>query len=111
MSSDNATTDRNMQIASTIIEQMGGLRRIAMFTGAYEFTACKNGVFFRIPGKGFAKDSINLVTIILTPRDEYDMTFSRIRGGKIKEIKKYEGVYYDMLVDLFQKTTGLYLSF
>lgn len=111
MSSDNATIGRDMQIANTIIEQMGGLRRIALFTGAYEFTACKNGVFFRIPGKGFAKDSINLVSVTLTPSDEYDMTFSRIRGGKIKEIKKYEGVYCDQLVELFQDTTGLYLSF
>lgn len=111
MSSDNPITSGCSAIANTIIEQMGGLRRIAMFTGAYDFTACKNGVFFRIPGKGFAKDSINLVSITLTPMDEYVMTFSRLRAGKIKEIKKYEGVYCDQLVDLFQDTTGLYLSF
>lgn len=111
MSSDDRTTSVSSTIANTIIDQMGGLRRIAMFTGAYQFTACKDGVFFRLPGKNFAKDSINLVSITLTPMDEYVMTFSRVRAGKIKEIRKYEGVYCDQLVELFQDTTGLYLSF
>jgi hypothetical protein len=90
---------------------MGGLRRLHVFTGAHSFTAINNGLMFRIPGKGFAKDSINLVTVTLTPMDEYIMTFSRVRGGTVKEIRRYEGVYCDMLMDLFEEATGLYLSF
>lgn len=114
MSSSETNTQnasRNLEIATIIAQQMGGTRRLAMFTGAYNFAAIDSGLSFRIPGKGLAKDSINLITVKLTPMDEYIMTFSRIRGATVKEIQKYEGVYCDQLVELFEQTTGLYLSF
>ena len=102
---------RDQEIAQIIAAQMGGLKRLLVFTGAHSFTTIPNGLAFRIPGKGLAKDSINLIRVELTPMDDYVMTFSRVRGGTVKEVARHEGVYCDMLVDLFESTTGLYLSF
>lgn len=82
-----------------------------MFTGANSFIAIENGLTFRIPGKGLARDSINVVRITLTPSDEYDMEFLRLRGTTMKEVRSYRGVYCDQLVELFEEATGLYLSF
>lgn len=104
-------TTRNQEIAQTIAQQMGGLRRLQMFTGAKHFVAIDYGLTFRIPGKGFAKDSINVVRITLTPRDLYDMEFLRLRGTTLKLVRSYHGVYCDQLVELFEEATGLYLSF
>ena len=104
-------TTRNQEIAQTIASQMGGLRRLQMFTGARDFVAIDNGLTFRIPGKGFAKDSINVVRVILTPMDEYNMEFLRLRGATLTLVKSCKGVYCDQLVELFEETTGLYLSF
>lgn len=104
------SVEKSKRIAVTIAEQMGGLKRLQLFTGARDFMAIPNGLTFRIPGKGFAKQSINVVTVELTPLDEYVMTFSRLRGLKLTEVVKYHGVYCDQLVDLFEEATGLYLT-
>lgn len=103
-------TTRNQEIASIIAQQMGGTRRLNVMTGAYNFAAIENGLMFRMPGKGFARDSINVVRVKLTPRDEYDMEFLRLRGTTLKEVRAYRGVYCDQLVELFEEATGLYLS-
>lgn len=103
-------TTRNQEIALIIAQQMGGTGRLKLFTGAYNFAAIENGLMFRMPGKGFARDSINVVRVKLTPRDEYDMEFLRLRGTTLKEVRAYRGVYCDQLVELFEEATGLYLS-
>lgn len=89
-------------IAKTILQQLGGGRFAAM-TGAHTFVDTGRGLSFRLPNR-----TINLVTVTLTPMDEYDMTFSRIRAGQVKEVKKYDGVYCDQLQSLFTEATGLY---
>lgn len=111
MDTSTATKDRNKEIALTIAQQMGGTRRLNMFTGADHFIAIDRGLTFRIPGKNFSKDSINVITITLTPLDEYTMVFSRLRALKMTEVVRYEGVYCDQLIPLFEEATGLYLSF
>jgi hypothetical protein len=103
-------------IAQTILEQMGGGGRLKAMCGASNFTAIngddkiQGGVYFRLPGGGFCKDGINLVQIDLTWGDVYTVTFSRIRGTKITEVAKLDDVYCDMLMDIFEKYTGLYLT-
>lgn len=109
----------DMTIATTILEQLGGGGRLKAMCGASGFTAVGNGdgkiqggVYFRLPGGGgFCKDGINFVQINLTWSDVYTVTFSRIRGSKITEVAKLEDVYCDMLMDIFEKYTGLYLTF
>lgn len=99
-------SDRNMEIAQTIFLQLGG-GRFQLMTGAKNLLAVKNGLRFRIPK---AKNGINCVSIILTPEDLYDVTYLRIRGTKVTEVAKDEGIYNDMLRECFERATGLYTS-
>ena len=93
-------------IAKTIIQQMGGMRRLSMFTGAKNFVALPNGVSFRIGNK-----SVNFVKIILNGKDLYDLTFGLMRNGKLVNKKEYNDIYSDQLKSIFEKSTGMYLSF
>lgn len=52
----------------------------------------------------------NACTITLTNRDDYDMIFWKIRGMDSNVVKEFEGIYADMLKDVFEEFTGLYLS-
>jgi hypothetical protein len=67
---------REMNIARTIMEQLGGRRFITM-TGARDFMDFGNTLQFRLPSR-FAKDGINQVRITLTPADLYDMEFGKV---------------------------------
>lgn len=107
---------RSSEIAQTILEQLGG-GRLKLMTGARHFIAQQSdekhegGVAFRLPGGGgFCKDGINYVQIDLTYSDVYTVTFSRIRAGKVTVVSKHEEIYCDMLMDVFENATGLYLT-
>ena len=97
------------QIAKTIISQLGGNKFVVM-TGARNFVATENGVRFRIPGKGFAKNSINHIQIELQANDTYKMCFDRIHGMKMTTVEIVSDVYCDMLCDVFESVTGLRTS-
>jgi hypothetical protein len=106
--------NNNMEVANTILQQLGGAGRIKAMTGAKMFvglhssmTGLIDGVAFRFPNKAGA----NHVTIKLTAQDDYTVTFSRISGGKITEVETAEMVYAEDLKQLFERVTGLYLSF
>ena len=93
-------------VAIEILKQLGGHKFIAM-TGAKNFFATNNSMGFHIPGGGGrAKRGINFIKITLTSLDLYDMEFKRIRGTEITDIAKREGVYNDMLQDVFTNETG-----
>lgn len=101
---------RNQEIARTILNQMGGQNKIAAMTGAGKgarmFIAIENGVQF-----GFGlNNSMNRVIIKLNGSDLYDIEFWKIGKKTCKKVKEYNDVYCDMLVDIFESTTGLYLS-
>lgn len=111
---------RAQEIASTIQEQLGGRRFIAM-TGAKDFLATGSGLRFRIP-KNHSK--ANRVEITLNGKDLYDMRFSRyVAGGLVidhkrqtvherkavdETVREYHDVYCDMLQELFTDTTWMY---
>ena len=95
----------NVQIANTILAQIGGRRFIAM-TGAKSFTAGDRALTFRLPSR-FAKNGINCVRINLTPADDYTMTFMAVRGFTFKTVEVKEGVYCDGLEDAFGEACGL----
>ena len=94
------------QQADVTLKQLGGNKFIAM-TGAKQFSFGKQGLGFRI---GKNSKSINYVRVDLKSNDLYDMEFIRIRGTKIKVVKKVTGVYNDQLQKIFTKHTGLYTS-
>ena len=97
------------QIAETILQQLGGNQFVAM-TGAKNFgyEVRKNGnpsLSFKI-GKNSA--NINHVRIELNSMDLYEIEFIKVRKLIPTIVKKYSGVYDDMLQTLFTNTTGLY---
>jgi hypothetical protein len=94
--------------AYTILEQLGG-RKFVVMTGAKALTLTPESLRFRLPGR-FAKDGINVVSIVLTHRDDYDLTFGTVtpRGMTIKTTR--EGVYAENLTDVFTSVTGLQTS-
>lgn len=99
-----------MTVAKTILEQLGG-GKFAVMTGASNFLGDASSLSFRLPGGGgYCKDGINHVKIELTAADDYTVTFTRIRGTKITEVAKLDGIYNDMLMDVFENHTGLYCT-
>jgi hypothetical protein len=109
-------TSRSAEIAQTILEQLGN-GKFKVMTGAKHFMALPigqgtfGGLSFRLPGAGgFCKNSINYVSIELTPMDEYVMTFSRIRSGDVKVISMHRDIQCDQLREIFEQETGLRTS-
>lgn len=103
-----------LDVANTIVEQLGGRKFIAM-TGARHFVGSETGVSFKLPGGGgFCKNGINTVQITLTPDDTYTMTFQRrahVKGVLVwKNVAQHHGVYFDMLQSMFTSETGLAVS-
>lgn len=96
----------SLTVANTILSQLGG-SKFRVMTGAYNFVGSENDLSFRIPGQGFAKDSINVVRIRLDPSDTYTMIFSRLRGTKSTIVKEVSDVYNDSLTRIFESVTGL----
>ncbi|HEB0918906.1 TPA: hypothetical protein RY299_004611 [Enterobacter cloacae] len=93
-------------IATEILKQLGGNRFIAM-TGAKKFVALENGgLLFALPSN-FAKNGINHVKIILDVSDTYTISFYKVRGASIKEIKSFTMIYCDQLQNIFTQITGL----
>ena len=115
--------NRNHEIATTILQQLGGNRFVA-FTGAKEFIAIDNGLQFKI-GRNASKT--NRIKITLNGADLYDMEFIKYRPfsvkvdhkkGEVKTIeeksetvREFNDVYFDQLQDLFTEVTGLYTHF
>lgn len=109
------TKEENMEIANTILNQMGGMGRIQAFIGARYFAIVNNGIVFGFPHRLRSKP--NEMTITLDRgRDLYNIQFARVvfkRGyivGK-KELKSFDGIFCDQLMDIFEQETDLFLTF
>jgi len=106
------------QIAKIILEQLGGNRFIAM-TGSKDFVSDGNTLHLTLRKN---QSGANRLDITLTWDDLYDMRFFQYVPGrlnqktlewkseKITEVKKYDGVTFDMLQDLFTEVTGMNTS-
>ena len=98
-------------IAKTILQQIGGRRFVAM-TGSKDFIDLGNGLRMNLARN---KTSANRLEIILDREtDTYTMKFFRQTFSKKtfevskKDIALLEGVYCDMLEEMFTSVTGLY---
>ena len=96
-----------LQIAKTILSQLGGNRFVAM-TGAKSFGYDSKGssvsLQFRI---GRNAKQVNIVKInYIRGKDLYEMEF--YKGTKL--LKKVSNVYADQLRKIFTKHTGMYTS-
>ncbi len=95
-------------IANTIFDQMGGFPRVRTFLGITAVNTLQNGVGFRWPNKHRSKG--NYVEITLEPDDTYKMEFFNLGSAAKKSVKVYEGLYFDALVETFEKQTGWILK-
>jgi hypothetical protein len=95
-------------IGLIILQQMGSAARIARMIGA-SFARVENGIGIKWPSRQPSKG--NYVEIVLEPSDTYKMTFYNLRGGSKKVVREVDDVYFDMLIDIFEKQTGYYLHF
>lgn len=110
-------------IANEIYRQLGG-NKFTVMTGAKDFVPVENGLRFRI-GRNASK--ANMVMITLNALDTYDVKFikhtpaklvvnhrkatAEWREEKTETVKAYtdfDGIYNDMLQDVFTMVTGLY---
>lgn len=91
------------QIAANIYHQLGGNQfkaMVGMYNGAY----MNSGLVFRFKGSRKA----NCCRITYVPgSDLYTFELLKVHGINFKEVYKLEGVYDDMLQDLFRSETGL----
>ncbi|HWI02383.1 MAG TPA: hypothetical protein VNT52_00895 [Acidimicrobiales bacterium] len=92
-----------MQVAQTILEQLGGNRFIAM-TGARQIVAGPDFLQFGI-GRG-AREGINRVRVTLNCNDFYDVAFYKIRGVDVREVALVENVDGLGLRHVFTEQTG-----
>lgn len=113
--------NRNVEIARTILEQLGGGRFVS-FTGSNNFRAVENGLEMHLARNA---SKANRLRVTLTGMDDYNMEFYRYtaprystRGGEFKTypekvamMKTFKGVYCDQLQELFTYATGLYTRF
>ena len=105
------TTD---MIAKTILQQIGG-RRFTAMTGSRDFIDMGNGLRMSLARN---KTSANRLDIIYDAgADLYNMRFYRKTFSKktfeckTKDIAVHEGIYCDMLEEMFTMVTGLYTRF
>ena len=93
-----------MQVAQTILDQLGGRRFIAM-TGA-TCIADGNTLIVKFKGSSIA----NIMYVTLNSLDLYDVQIAKYRGMNVKVVSETSGAYSDMLRPIFEKTTGLRTS-
>ncbi len=95
-------------IATEIVMQMGGFNKLRAMVGA-SFSVIAEGLGgAKISFKGSRQ--MNLVEIRVNGMDLYDVEFKQVTIKNNKSVKAISGIYCDQLKELFENTTGLYLS-
>lgn len=94
-----------MQVAHTILEQLGGNRFIAM-TGAKNFVGDARSIRFSIPGR-LAANKANKVVVELDANDLYTVRFYRLAKLRQDLVGEHELVGAESLRAVFTRATGL----
>lgn len=102
------SSEQNLTIAKTILDQMGGTRRLMLMIGAKDFLAIPNGVTFRFAAR--SANSSNAFKVVLDADDTYTIEFLWIRAGKVTVRKELNMVYGSDLQRIFRDETKLALS-
>jgi hypothetical protein len=106
--SNNMNSAASLQVAETILQQLGGARMLGMMCGCKDFGGTENSVQFKI---GSNEKKVTLCRIVLDPSDTYTVEFYAGRGLKIRKVWEMSDVYADSLMDIFEAQTGMYLTF
>lgn len=98
---------KKMEIANTILQQLGG-NKFRMMTGAKDFVGGKDYLMFAVPARS-TKNGINKVKITLELNDTYTIEFMKcnFKNYTCDTIVKDEIVYADDLQRFFTAATGL----
>ena len=91
-------------VASIILEQLGGMGRLRAMLSARDFAKSENSLTFKWPNKDLLRG--NTLKITLDPSDTYTMQFYAVRGGQSKLVKEFTDVYADQLTTIFRDWTG-----
>jgi len=116
------TTERAKQeekeIATVILEQLGGSNRIGAMIGANGFIcgSMPQGTYLQFQFKGNRK--YNVIRIVLNYQDTYDVHFMKMKKAnyelgtsfELKIVDSINGVYNDMLKETIERQIGMYLS-
>ena len=105
---NKANSDKNLLVAQTILEQLGGNQLLTMMIGAKLYRYNQKDVGFRYMKA--ERNNSNHIQIQLMESDLYKLEFWNIRGINCKVVETVEGVYAENLAEVFQKSTGLTLS-
>jgi hypothetical protein len=100
-----ATGSADYSVAKIILEQLGGQGKLVVMTGAYNFIAFPNGLSFKLKSR-----KANYVKITLNAMDLYDVQFQKLFGMKSKVVAEYDDLYFDQLIPIIEKETGMYLK-
>jgi len=104
--------NRKLEIANTILLQLGG-KRFRVMTGARDFIATDKGLQFKLPSKPhYTKNGINCIQIEFDEGlDLFTMRFGRVWTSRgvpdYKELSTESHVYAGDLQRFFTDATGL----
>lgn len=99
------TGSTDYSVAKIILEQLGGQGKLVVMTGAYNFIGFPNGLSFKLKSR-----KANYVKITLNAMDLYDVQFQKLFGMKSKVVAEYDDLYFDQLIPIIEKETGMYLK-
>lgn len=94
----------DLTVANTIAAQIG--RQAFIMMGTRFKVGDDNSLRFDVRGSR----KVTHVKVTLNAQDTYDIAFLKVRGTKVTEVSTSEGVYNDMLQDVIENHTGLFLS-
>ena len=103
------TSSERIELAGTILNQMGGTSKLGAMIGANTFLALDNGVQFSFKG---SREFNKCVVTLNESMDLYTFQLWKFNSRTYDMVMKYEleGCYCDMLKPVFERETGLYLS-
>jgi hypothetical protein len=101
------TNAASLQVAETILQQLGGSGILGMMCGCKDFVGSADSVQFKI---GSNEKRVSLCRIVLDPSDTYTVEFYKGRGVNMKKVRELSDVYADSLKDIFETETGMYLT-
>ena len=103
-----------LQTAETIFKQFGGQQKLKFFVGANTFTYHNRPEVEEVDAtfkfKMYSKANTVKVIYHRCP-DVYTLQFWKVTTKQNKLVNSYTHVYFDQLIELFEKETNLYLHF
>lgn len=102
----------DMTVANTIADQLGGIGKVKLMTGATNFLGSEDSLSIHLR-PSTTKGRANRIVIRLTPADLYEVTTYKFNRRTLSAtvVESRPEVYAEDLIDAFEEMTGLYLTF